>query len=175
MVDPSYFQPRLLAGELVQGFITTKYKTARRMTERLKQIDISSFQLRKLLYVQSSHHMVRINVNSLSERGTLRFNAELNETALQALVSNGLGERFPDDCTFWFKRKHEALQSVQTDVQGEEMKINARLEAESPQLQAILHETIIDVVISFFPWVVFPLSKSSVLKFPYTERLLGRV
>lgn len=115
--------------------------------------------------VQRCYQAPCININFLSESGTLRFNFELDEMALQALIKNGLRDRFPDDCTFWVKHKHEALQSLQIDINSEEAKIEARLKAESRQLQAILHEAIVDVVISVFPCVAFRFLKPS-LTFP---------
>jgi hypothetical protein len=54
-IDVELLKPRLLPGETMQGFMTSRYQPAKRSIEQFKNEHINIVKLRMLLYVLDSN------------------------------------------------------------------------------------------------------------------------
>ncbi|KIM92371.1 hypothetical protein PILCRDRAFT_417 [Piloderma croceum F 1598] len=130
-IDP---KPRLLFGETMQGFMTSKYQSAKRSTEPFERKYFNRVQLRDLL-----------------ESGALHLSEDMDGASLDSLVECGLRHRFPDECKQWNQYKVDAHKVFEAEIKEEAIQIEKRLQAELSQLERVLHEAIIDAIIRLFP------------------------
>jgi hypothetical protein len=82
----------------------------------------------------------------------------LDENAIEVLVKYGLQDRFPVECNTWVERKQETRRNMEAEIKKKEIGLKEKLAGESPQLEEVLREAVVDTMVTTFPCVVFLVS-----------------
>ena len=89
-----------------------------------------------------------------SKSGAIRLNDNLDENAIQALVTCGLKDRFPEQYHTWVQRKDESRRNLDAEIKKGEAAVNEQLADQPVQLEKSLCEAIVKAVLAVFPCVV---------------------
>ncbi|KAI9455154.1 hypothetical protein BJY52DRAFT_1122135, partial [Lactarius psammicola] len=133
-IDPSVLSPRLLCGEITQGFMTANYQQAKTTVEPFSHDDQSASQIRQLFEGDV--------VLSLSDT--------LEDKALMTLMGLGLSTRYPEECEAWEKRRVEIEKRFQKAIPKRQAETHVTLEQNSGDIQAKVREAVIGEILKEF-------------------------
>ncbi|KAJ7583113.1 hypothetical protein C8J56DRAFT_202132 [Mycena floridula] len=128
------FQPRLLAGETTQAFMTTKYIPPARHQRPINGDVYSSIKLQDLL-----------------AQGSLRLSEQLSDDAIGVLMDHGLSRRYSKPCDSWKRRKEEIERACERSINDEIANAKERLNTEAPALKDCLRAAVCDHVLKQYP------------------------
>ncbi|KAG1720811.1 hypothetical protein EDB19DRAFT_1646869 [Suillus lakei] len=136
-VDAEPPKPELLHGETTQGFMTVAFQPGRLNAEPMKNQSLTNIQLRN--YLKSD---------------ALLINEGLDANALDLLISNGIRDRFQQECEQFRQRSTAISSNTKSSKESEERRIREDLEKGEPLLTRIFHEALVDDITGKFPCVL---------------------
>ncbi|KAG2130165.1 uncharacterized protein EDB93DRAFT_1181059 [Suillus bovinus] len=139
-------KPWLLHGETTQGFMTSSYLPARRITDKWTRKSITRLQLSNWLCTDS-----------------LRINENLDVNALHLLLDAGLRDRFPQLCNEWQQESANISSNVYACSTATQAGTRKKLEDNSSLLTPIFHWALVDAIIQKFPTFTYD-------SFPYSTK-----
>jgi hypothetical protein len=90
---------------------------------------------------------------SFSSSGSIRLGPALTDEAIDILMEHGLNSRSPVPFKAWKARNKESRESLESAAKKEEQETKQKLTDESPQMEPLLREAIIDGILALFPYV----------------------
>jgi hypothetical protein len=151
------FQPRLIAGETKQGYLTSKFKHGRTANRPLPQRMPSMQIVQKLRFVRSFQLDGLVSwllTRWQSTAKSISFSDDLNDDELNILGDCGLKSRCPHAFGAWNERNLRNKVALEAEMKAREVEGKGKLIAQDfSKLQTVfLHEAITKAVESF-PWV----------------------
>ncbi|KAG1725513.1 hypothetical protein EDB19DRAFT_1644008 [Suillus lakei] len=135
-VDVEPPKPELLHGETTQGFMTVAFQPGRLNAKTMGNQSITHLQL-----------------GSYLKSDALLINEGLDADALNLLISNGIQDRFRQECEQFWQRSTVISSNTKSSKESEERRIREDLEKGEPLLTKIFHEALVDAIIKKFPCV----------------------
>ncbi|KAJ7180916.1 hypothetical protein C8R46DRAFT_595271 [Mycena filopes] len=135
-VDADELQPVLIPGETSQAILTKRFVPGRQVERTIHEEIYTSVKLRTLI-----------------ETGSIQLTATLTDEAIEILMDHGLGFRFPGPFKAWKSRNKEAQVSIEAAAKTEEQETKQKLTDESPEMEPMFREAIIDKLLLLFPTV----------------------
>ncbi|KAI0297435.1 hypothetical protein BC826DRAFT_166673 [Russula brevipes] len=137
-VDRDVLSPRLLRGETMQGFMTAKFKRAKRLTDYFSHDHQSASQIRLLL----------------ADDDALCLSEKIDDNSLEILMGLGVNTRFPNEYATWERRRKEITQRFQETLANRQEEMHAKLEQTLEDIRARLREAVVTQVLKAFPSVL---------------------
>lgn len=152
-LNPDQFLPKLLMGETIQGFMTSRHRAARTRTEPIPRSFMNDFQFRNILYVflLSWTYEVKYSFVFHRRQGGIRLSEQLNEDDLDLLVNFGLRSRFPEPCERWFQVRGSLREASQSERDKDVMIVNKDLDRHSALLEAAIEGAMVNVIMARYP------------------------
>ncbi|KAG1725515.1 hypothetical protein EDB19DRAFT_1643996 [Suillus lakei] len=130
-------KPELLYGETTQGFMTVAFQPGMLNAEPMRNQSLTNIQLRN--YLKSD---------------ALLINEGLDANALNLLISNGIQDRFRQECE-QFRQRFTAISSnAKSSRESEERRIREDVTTGEPLLTKVFHQALVDAIINTFPCVL---------------------
>ncbi|KAK7025055.1 VWFA domain-containing protein [Favolaschia claudopus] len=143
-LDELELQPTLVPGETAQAILTKHFVPSKSTNRIIRWEPYNAVQLKSLI-----------------EKGTIRLGPSLTDEGIEILMDNGLSTRFPAPFKAWKARNKTAKELIEAEGKKMEHEVKQRVTDESPQLEPIFREAIIDKILHLYPTTIRSVLSSS--------------
>ncbi|TFY78517.1 hypothetical protein EWM64_g5493 [Hericium alpestre] len=133
-IDAAHFLPKLLPGETVQGFMTSRF--------------VPPSTSRQFIGSQSFN---RHQLHDLLRNCSLTISENLDDEFLGILQNCGLRIRFPKECDAWYEQRRALSQASTAKSQARFEALSQNLQDNSKQLESDLREALINQILKLYP------------------------
>ncbi|GBE82556.1 hypothetical protein SCP_0409400 [Sparassis crispa] len=127
------YMPRLLLGEVMQGFMTCNYIPPCRRSDTIHPT------------------LSRLALSKILASGTICLNPQLGDSAIEMLQDGGLRRRFPQESHNWSQCRERARREMDAEVKQQAAAINERFESDAEQLKYTLHYVVSHSLQDMYP------------------------